>query len=49
MAKYTYDVKHKVERDRERAKPGKVVYFTISRGVFRALFNISARRLSHWR
>ena len=33
MAKYTYDLKHKMER--ERAKPGQAVYFTFSRGVFR--------------
>ena len=50
MAKYTYDFKHmfqtEKERERkrdthtERAKPGQVVYFTFSRGVFRTLSNI---------
>ena len=38
MAKYTYDFKHKIER--ERAKPGQAVYFTFSRGVFTTLSNI---------
>ena len=38
MAKYTYDFKHKIER--ERAKPGQAVYFTFSRGVFRTLSNV---------
>ena len=57
MANYTYDFKNKIERqrerererERERLKPGQAVYFTFSRGEFRTLSNILARRLPHWR
>ena len=38
MAKYTYEFKHKIER--EKVKPGQAIYFTFSRGVFRTLSNI---------